>query len=246
MHQCLAIFQEQIANKLTEMSTSRVLVYKDAKIPTNQLQSYQLVDKGLPLNNQKTLESGDHLRGPRQLAKRTIMDFCFGCFFSNVVNAVIDRIWPNPAFKELEEREHVLAHKINELNSRANLTSLQIRAISESSQLTAQLVQHNVEKVHAIQVTFPLLAVVTANMVARMHLLGSYLDKIRVSFRMRRPDIEILSLVYGYEELLDVDPDSIVQESVKLSSPRPNELVVEFVGRRRLTTTQVYQVAAIP
>lgn len=77
-----------------------------------------------------------------------------------------------------------------------------------------------------------------------MHLTGSDLE-ILVSFRARRPDLEILRLLLNYEALLDVDSLSIVKNSISISSPTPNVLQVESVARLGSGTTGVFQVQAL-
>lgn len=58
---------------------------------------------------------------------------------------------------------------------------------------------------------------VAAGIVARNHLLGSYLDQLRVSFKMRRPNLELLYILFGLDVLLEVDSESFVEDTVQLS-----------------------------
>ena len=176
--------------------------------------------------------------------KRGILDFCVGCFVSNILQTVEDRIWPNPAVEELKDQLHAMEHKVTELNRQANFTELQIIALAESQKLTTQLVEQNIHQIHAMQFTYPALAVVSSNIIAKMHLVGSYIDKLRVSFRSRRPDIEIISLLYNFDDILEVDPNSVIEESVRMTSPNRNVLQLEFTARRRSPDTTVYQVNA--
>jgi len=241
VRQCLTVFKEQIANNLLRLGNSRYGGPINI-VPSGKFQPAPRAPMAKPETNQIIKLIDDNLALKRD--KRGLVDFCLGCFFTNVIETVTDRIWPNPALSELKEHQDLLDHKLATITMRYNFTELQVKALAESQQLTAQLVEHNVEQIHALQFTYPSLAIVAANIVAKMHLTGSYLEKLRSSFRMRRPDIEILVLLFKFDTLLEVDPASIIEDSVSLAATGNNALVVEFAARRRATDTVVYQVNA--
>jgi hypothetical protein len=144
----------------------------------------------------------------------------------------------------LTERERLVEQKCAALNVRSNFTQLQLKAISEANYITAQLVKHNIEQLQEIRLTFPQLSVVVSNLVAKLHLLRSNFDRLIVSFRPKLPDIQALHTIFQLDQLLEVDPDSIISDSVDISAPTPNSLQVIFWARRRDTASTVYQVAA--
>ena len=91
---------------------------------------------------------------------------------------------------------------------------------------------------------YPPLTVVAGHIMAKPHLLGANLERVWVSFKLKNLDLAALHYIFKYDPLLDVDPDSIFVESMKLSSPAMDTLQVQFMARRKSRDTRVYQVAA--
>ena len=178
--------------------------------------------------------------------RRGLVDFVFGAFAGNVVSVVLDRLWPHelPEYDQLVEHERGLDAKIKILNARANFSDLQLTAVKELSVVTASLVEHNIEQIKAMRLSYPILAVTTSNIIAKMHLLGAHIERALVSFRLRKPDLEALYSIFKYEPLLELDSESIIAESVRISSTHVNFLGIEFTARRKSVTTKVYQVSA--
>ena len=56
--------------------------------------------------------------------------------------------------------------------------------------------------------------------------------------------MRVLTLLLNFEALLDIDPSSIPQESMKPSSPQEGVLKIEFVARRRAPDQSIIQVNA--
>lgn len=174
--------------------------------------------------------------------KRGLTDFVVGAFASNVMETVVDRFFPNPQITDLQSRQQKLEEKAIVLNSQLSFAALQQRALIEGAEITAALVENNVQRLDTISYSYPQLTVVTADMVARMHLLGSFIERLRVSFRMRKPDVAIMAMIFKDDDLLDIDPNSIIENSVEVQSPAPNTLQVKFVARRRSIDTAVFAV----
>lgn len=164
---------------------------------------------------------------------------------TNLVDTVLDRWWPNPEISTIEEKETLMDQKLAALALASNFTALQVKALAEGQAIITQLVQNNVVAIKSITTSFPQLGMVTADLVARSHLTGAYLDQLDVACLMKRPNVQLLYLLFKQDVILLIDQDSITPESIRLSSPRTNMLQVEFVGRRRDPTTTVVKVNAM-
>lgn len=175
--------------------------------------------------------------------RRSVMDFVAGSFVTNVISTVLDRIWPNQATQDLQERENITEKRIIELNARTTFQDLQHQAMEEHLQITTQLVKLNVLKIQHIMSTFPILNIVGSNVIARIHIMGSLIDRTSISFSMQRPDLISLYMLFKFEPLKQIDPNSIEPESVNFSSIGSNMFLTEFTARLKSTTAALYHVA---
>lgn len=209
---------------------------------------HQAMNPVEPHNNEVKLPAPNQKLGfpiqptNRHLIKRGLTDFIAGSVVSNVVETLLDRFWPNPTISNLQEKELLMDQKLEALNARRNFTRLQLKASTEGQEVLVNLVRNNIAAVDAITTVYPQLAIVAADLVAQHHLLGSYLDQLKVSFRMRRPNLQLLYILFGLEVILEVNPESFREDSIRLIAPGTNLLQVEFVARRRNNEAQIFQV----
>lgn len=108
----------------------------------------------------------------------------------------------------------------------------------------AMLIQHNAADIGFITTTYPELALVSAHIMAKIVEAGANLDRLKISFRIRRPDLQLLSLLTDTNFLDNVDQDGVAKLPIRASSPAPLALDVEFTARRQDITTKVYEVQA--
>ena len=73
----------------------------------------------------------------------------------------------------------------------------------------------------------------TLSLVAKIVVMGSQLDQLRVSFRNHRPDLSLMSIITDTDFLDDMDPNSISRQSVRATVQGPTELLLEFSGHTR-------------
>lgn len=152
--------------------------------------------------------------------------------------------WTTPAVTELRDRQHGIVTKVNDLINAINLTQYQIEILANSCDVQQRLAQHQIEQIKSALFTISRLSVITSSIIAKTTLTGAYIDRLRASFRARRPDMTTMSLLYNADIMLDIDPESIIESSIVISSPYRNALVIEFTGRMRSPNTSVYRVTA--
>lgn len=225
--------QQSIINQNKGQLISPVMSQASPSLETNQISSENMENQNLRQTN-ATL--------PRE--KRSLTDFIAGSFVSNILETVLDRIWPNKATQELQERENLTEKKILDLNVKTTFQSLQQQAMQEHLELTSQLIQLNIKEIRQIISTFPVLNIVSSNIISKIHILGSLIERVSVSFQMQRPDLVALFMLFKFDILKQIDPDSIEQESVLFSITGSNKLLVEFTARLKSKSADVFHVAA--
>lgn len=236
IQQCRNIFREQIESKLIQLKVS-------------QAQRPSVVIPAQPAPSHVGNRILQHVVRPVDTTmlhrvKRGLGDVFVGAFASNILERIIDHYWPNPEVRQLEDKAEDLRKHIASLNLRANFTSLELTALSESHSLLQLLVKHNVQKTDAIATVYPQLSIVASNIVSKINLVSALLDRVIASFRAQRPDLQSLYLVFGYMPLLQLDPGSIDPMSVDIRVTDGRMLIVELNGHRRSADTSVYQVLA--
>lgn len=170
--------------------------------------------------------------------------FCLGAIGLNTIEAMVDHRTNQDKLGNLEKQNTMLEHRIAELNYRANLTQLVQDAQLNGMNRLSDLVEISVERVDHIATHYPVLAVVSADLVARFHILGAGLEKLRTSFLAKRPDLEALASVTMQDVFISIDPESIPEKSVSLQVMAPNVLRVQFAARVRSGDTAVYEIAS--
>lgn len=110
------------------------------------------------------------------------------------------------------------------------------------SELNAELIEHNIERIDAITYLYPTLTVASANIIGRILLTGSLLERVLGSFKARRPDLFAVAELFQTNLLDGVDPSSIIPESVRFHAPTGEILVLEFKARRQDPNQHVYKV----
>lgn len=176
--------------------------------------------------------------------KRELMSFLTGAFLSTIVDTVMERLWPDPAISELRERQHAIGSKLESLIKGINITQYQLQVLSESYDLQQRLAQHQIEQIQSFLFSIPRLSVITSSIIAKITLTGAYIERLRVAFRARRPDMLTMSLLFQSDIMLDIDPSSIIENSIAITSPYKDALTFEFTGRIRAPDTAVYRVTA--
>lgn len=163
---------------------------------------------------------------------------------SNVVKRIIDRYWPEPAVQELNKRQEQIQSSIDQLTQRQNISELMHEAVSNALENQANLIQYNSAEISRIAFTHPELMVVSGHLMAKLVQMGSYIDRLKIAFRARRPDLSLLSLITDTDFLDTVDQDTIPKNSVDLTAINNQTIEVRFVARIVDRTTSVYDVDA--
>lgn len=211
LQQCNQVFQEQITNQLRNLQvsfgSSEIIPKRNpaqAAVPKLQQQQQQqaifVPQATQPVQNQIPIGMPSQIMVPR-----SIMDFVTGAFASNVIDTVLDHWLPNPQVSELQNRMNRVDQHLQYLNQQANFTRLELRSMADAMEINAKLVDHNIEKINTYVYRFPALTVVSANMIAKLHLMGSHLTRTIMSFRARRPDLITLGMLFNTDKLLEVD-----------------------------------------
>lgn len=213
--QCDSIFRSQIGDKLATFASWHAS-QPQVRIPT----------------------------APNHIGKRSLTDVVIGAFASNVLATVVDRIWPNGHVSELERRAQLLDQQTQALNSKLNFTAMEISALRDGQQILAKLVENNIQVLDAIKTQYPRLAVVASDVINRIHLLASLIERSAASMRAGHPDLVSLYQIFGYESLLELDASSLFPESCRISVTAARMLVVELAGHRRSVDTAAYRVVA--
>lgn len=174
-------------------------------------------------------------------SKGFVTELVVGTLASNVLTTILDHYWrPDHVKQELLEADIPLCN----LNRRQNFTELQVVSLREAGHNTAQLVEHNIAQISVIRSVFPSLAVVAGHIMARTHLLGANLERVWVSCKSMKLDLAALHSVSKFDPLLEVVQDSIVLNSLKLSSPPLDTFKIRFTARCKSVDTKVNQVGA--
>lgn len=193
-------------------------------------------------------KSFNETRNPSEIAelvrsKRGLTDFVTGAFISNIVNTVLDRLWPNPA-QELMDRQRVIDEELKSLNRNLNISRMISDSFRQAVEIQAELLQSNIDRITDIVGNHPEMMLVSANFVAKMHITGNYIDRLRTSFKTNRPDLVTLALLLDTEILQDIDADSIEHKSISIS-PINNAMAgvkFSFAARQRDTDYSVIRV----
>lgn len=175
-------------------------------------------------------QSEKHQLNKRQLAA---LAFCLGAYVSNIRTTKTERSWDRDAVKDMDQQLKLADHSIANLTQAANVTFFRLRAIEEQTLLQAQLAEHQVDQIEHLMTELPELNVLISDSISRMHLTGSLLDRIRVSFRKGNPDLDALSMILDSEILDDVDKQSVQRRSVQFIVPNSKTLIVQFIANRR-------------
>lgn len=83
-----------------------------------------------------------------------------------------------------------------------------------------------------------------SDIVARMHIQGALIDKLRISFRAKRPNLDALSQLFDTDIFHDIDNSNILQNSISLSAADPLTIKLTFDARRHSKDTKLYKVGA--
>lgn len=59
---------------------------------------------------------------------------------------------------------------------------------------------------------------------------------------MKNLNLATVFAVFRYDHLLEVDPDSIYSDSLRITSPSADIIQVEFTAQRKSQDTKVYQI----
>lgn len=103
--------------------------------------------------------------------KRLVTELIIGTFSSNVLTSILDHLWKPDSLEQILWVAKKLDAQLRSLDRRQNFTELQVLALREAGQLTAQLVEHNVGQVTIMQSVYPQLVVVSGNVLEKIHLL---------------------------------------------------------------------------
>lgn len=231
---CQEVFQDQILTPLSKLNPI-------GKAPAYVLPTPQQAPARQPIG-----PLGNQLprNVPRQIQRRGVMDFVAGSLVTNLVETVLDRWWPNPAISTLEEKEKLLDAKLELLNNRTTFSALAQKALLEGQTILRELVQNNVAAIQTMSSAYPQLAIVASDLVARSHLVGSYIEQLAISFKMANLDLPLLYLLLKQEVILDINPNTIVANSLLFSSPSSGLLRIEFVARRKAQDIAISRVNA--
>lgn len=123
-----------------------------------------------------------------------------------------------------------------------NLSALMLDAISRSVEINADLATSNQAELRSLSVSHPALMVIVADVMVRLHRKMDLLDRIRLSFRHRKPDLISVSQLIEDDRLIDVDPDSVNFAQTKISFPEQNLILLEFIARRMNRDMEVLRV----
>jgi hypothetical protein len=182
------------------------------------------------------------LRGKRDLGLGAT--FATYAICSNLVDKAIEHFWPNPAVKELYSRTDQIKDFLNGMVKEHNVTMLALTAVQEAVTTQAILLQHNSAELQLIAYSYPELMVTSAHIIAKIVQTGSQLDRLRISFRARKPDLELISELTDTSFQDAIDQDTIPKYHVELYSPGAESIEMKFAARNRDLTTEVYQVEA--
>lgn len=238
---CEFVYAEQLTRRLQKFVTLRKPMIHNYPPPGPQ--GNNLIPNRVPVtvNVPKVSEQNfPSARLPRQLGFTP--GFITGAFVTNGIRTVMDRLWPNPAVQDLQDHQKKVDSIIRDLAQNENFSAIALQSIGEHIQLQAKLLAHQVEKVDHFASNFPLLTVVVSDIISKLHLQGSLLDKVRVSFSSNRPDLDSLSMLLDTTLLYDVDPLSVVRASVTFSVPNERTIVVRFLADIPSADTKVFQV----
>lgn len=186
-------------------------------------------------------KEGEGERDKRQFG----MGFVAGAFLCDVWKTIKDRTWGSKSEEELTLHEKSVDRALEAMVQQENVTQLRLRALESVMALQEQLVEHNVDQIAHFTSRFPVFSVIVSDVIARMHLLGSYLDRLRVSFRAATPDLHTLRVLLESPDILDgIEADTIMSKSVRFFIMNHHTIQMEFVAQRRTPDTSLYSVTA--
>jgi hypothetical protein len=161
---------------------------------------------------------------------------------SSVVNTVLNKIWDHEALEELRDANGKIEEELHRQIKAINATELMLEAVEKAVINQATMISHNVADIRQMQLAYPELTVVMSHIIANAATLGAGLDRLRASFRAKRPDLPLLASMTNSLIFDEVEPESIYRQTVRALSPRPNVLQLAFRARTRDAQARVYQV----
>lgn len=237
---CTGVYNEQIVWKMARLSRSQDQGSQNPKDTIYRIKTNNLLPGGMrPHPSEPTASEGKSRPG------RSLANFITGFLFSNVLETIVSALLPNQNLEMVKDKINGMEIELANLNQNTNVTSLQTRALAEAHVLTSKLVENNIEKIKFIASQYPDLTIVGSHIISKMHIFGSYLDRIRVSQRSRRLDLDTLQLLFNTDVLANVDPASIINSSVDIQLARHNTLYVTFAARTKSEDTSVYNIKPV-
>lgn len=174
--------------------------------------------------------------------KRDLVSAFSGLFFSNILVTALDKLWEGHSQKEMEERQKIIATKIDDMMRQMNLTEMIEKATLESLKTTAHLVQQNQNRLSTMVNFFPQLVFTTNYLTSHMLQKSNLFNRLRFGTKLRKLDLSTLfELIFPHIEWLQdlEESSSIIRE---ISNPRPDTLRIEFTARTRDPNCSVYKV----
>lgn len=182
---------------------------------------------------------------PRSIGKRQWqLPMLFGAIVSNIWSTYMLSRSNGKTNAELHKELAATHTKISEINSSTNATLMELRATQELDNIQSKLLREHIHTTEQYVTGITVVAVVTADLISRMHLIGSYLDMVYNSIVAKRLDIGYLSLLLETNLLQDLDPANVEKDATMLVIHSDNSFTLEFVGNRHSLDTKVYAVKA--
>lgn len=233
--------QQQNPPQFTQVVTNSMqddfnIALNDAIIHCNSIYHENIIQQLELLKPQSTN------RSPKEKIRRArgVLEFTAGMFLTNILTTVVDKIFKVDKEEELEERQQIVAQRLERLEKEVNMTSLIEQATLESMKSLSEIVTHTQKRLSEFVHRFPSLAFTTNYMCSGIVRKGSILNRMRYTAKSRKIDLISVSELLETDVLSDVIPESAVFR--KLSSPNPSVIRMEFIARTGDPFTKVYRV----
>lgn len=216
------------------------VITPDAQLQQQQLQQQQLQPIQTPQQFPIMRNQNQDIRNKRQIA----IPFICGLFICNIWRTFTQTVSSSQSIQELKGMTKQANQKIQELNNLENATTMELRAIHELDNIQTKLLQEHISATEHFVTGTTIISIVTADLIARMHLLGFYIDMIYTTAELKRLNLNYIILLFDTNLINDIDPDNIINESILFTVFTDNTFRLEFAGYRHDLQTKGYEITS--
>lgn len=232
VRQCEHVFYAQI--------TQRLLNLAKLNIPSPTIVVLQIEKQEIP----RTVKTTNQISDLSHRSKRQAfaMGFVVASFVSNVWDTIKHKLWNDNETSQLKNEVQSIDLHLEKLTTETNITDRRLQAMNDYTLLQGKLLENHIHRTDNFISEIPVLAILIGDLISRLHIIGALIDRIFITSKNKRPDIDFIISLFQTDLLDNLDPANIDPHSIKFLVLNSASIQMEFVGRRHSRDTAAYKV----